>query len=287
MHEDTLFPKAIAQGAVDLAKKRGLRWLPSSINRARRQTSRRSPREIQGGKSGRHRRSNLFRRCGGHRPRLREFDINPRMFAVGAGGDLPKFTKCGAHRGVSLRWKPVGRESRLTSGWRPCPGRAPNRARAIRRGIPEGVPGADLSYQTAQGYGACQVLLEGCGAPVRSTVKRYARHPELRRPHRIWSVQVRSGRFPARAQDVGCSVAGWKKAIVWPRNSLRNGRGFPRRRGVSANKIEVPMRICSSLVRPAHMLAACIRARRRPSNPFGRRVAFAIRAVRAARTEPL
>jgi branched-chain amino acid transport system substrate-binding protein len=94
---------------------------------------------------------------------MKQLNINPKMFAVSVGGDLPRFYEilggdAGFVYGASL-WDPdlvTLRAGGLVPVARQYPG-----AREFVEAHRAEFPGADLSYQTAAGYAICQILTEG------------------------------------------------------------------------------------------------------------------------------
>ena len=85
-------------------------------------------------------------------------------------------------------------------------------------------PGADLSYQTAQGYSACQVLLEG--------IKRAGTLDGERVRDAIAKMDLNNAFGAFKVDEIGVQVAHkmvmfqWqdgKKVIVWP-DELAPGR---------------------------------------------------------------
>jgi branched-chain amino acid transport system substrate-binding protein len=84
------------------------------------------------------------------------------MFAVTVGGDLPKFYETLGRAAEfvygATQWEPelvTLRAGGLVPIARQYPG-----AREFVEAYQKEFPGADLSYQTAQAYGACQLLLD-------------------------------------------------------------------------------------------------------------------------------
>jgi branched-chain amino acid transport system substrate-binding protein len=94
---------------------------------------------------------------------LKASNVNPRMFAVTAGGDLPKFYEVlGASAEFvygaaawELQLMALLRAGELVPLARRYPG-----AREFVESHRKAFPGAGLSYHSAAGYGGCQVLLE-------------------------------------------------------------------------------------------------------------------------------
>jgi branched-chain amino acid transport system substrate-binding protein len=162
IHEDTLFPKAIAQGTLELAKRRrlsvvlveaypkGTTDFSALLTRIRAA----DPDVVAAG--------TYFEDAVALARQLKELDVNPRMFAVTVGGDLPEFYRRLGRTAEfvygTAQWAPelvAVRAGGLIPIARQYPG-AHEFVESYRREF----PGTDLSYQAAGGYGACQVLVE-------------------------------------------------------------------------------------------------------------------------------
>ncbi len=162
-HEDTLATKAMAQGAVELAKKRGLSVLlveaypkgttDFSTILAKVRTA--NP-DVLGS-------ATYFDDAVALTRQLKEANVNPRMFGVTVGGDLPKFYEV-LGRSAEFVYGAAQWEVELMALLRagelvPLARRYPG-AREFVESHRKEFPGADLSYHSAGGYGACQVLVE-------------------------------------------------------------------------------------------------------------------------------
>ena len=162
IYEDTLFPKAIAQGALELAKKRGLQTVV--VEAYPRKTADFSAilTRIKAANPDVVAAATYFDDSGAITRQMRELDLRPRMYAVTVGGDLPKFYEQ-LGRSAELVYGATQWEPELVTlragGLVPIARRYPG-AREFVDAYRKEFPGADLSYQTAQGYGACQILLE-------------------------------------------------------------------------------------------------------------------------------
>jgi branched-chain amino acid transport system substrate-binding protein len=93
---------------------------------------------------------------------LKALNVNPRMFAALVGVDLPRFYEALGRDAEfvygATQWEPelvTLRAGGLIPIARQYPG-----AKEFVESHNKEYPGADLSYQTAGGYGACQVLME-------------------------------------------------------------------------------------------------------------------------------
>ena len=91
IHEDTLFPKAIAQGAIELAKKRGIQ--PVVVEGYPRATKDFTGimTKVKAANADVIAAATYVNDSIAISRSLNELNINPKMFAVTVGGDLPKF----------------------------------------------------------------------------------------------------------------------------------------------------------------------------------------------------
>jgi branched-chain amino acid transport system substrate-binding protein len=179
INEDTIFTTATAQGTRALAKKRGLQLVFTEAY-----------------PKGKTDFSTILRRLGALNPdvlaagtyfedavaitrQMKDAGLNPRMYGVTVGGDLPKFYEA-LGRGAEFvygasPWVPelvTLRAGGLIPIAREYPG-----AREFVESHRREFPGADLSYHSAAGYGICQILLEAVkragsldGAKVRDAI---------------------------------------------------------------------------------------------------------------------
>jgi len=163
IHEDTIFPKSIAQGAVELAKKRGLQVVlfegyPKGATDFTAVLGR-----VAGANPDVLAAATYFDDAVGITLRLRELNLNPRMFGLTAGGDLPRFYEMLGRTAEfvygATQWTPelvtLVRGGQLIPVGRRYPG-----AREFVESYRKEFPGADLSYHSACGYSGCQVLME-------------------------------------------------------------------------------------------------------------------------------
>jgi branched-chain amino acid transport system substrate-binding protein len=93
---------------------------------------------------------------------LRELNVNPKMFAVTVGVDLPQFYQA-LGRGGEFVYGPSQWEAELVTlragGLIPIARQYPGAREFVESHLKE-FPGAELSYHSAAGYGGCQVLIE-------------------------------------------------------------------------------------------------------------------------------
>ena len=230
IHEDTLFPKAIAQGTVELAKKRGLQVVviegyprdTKDFTAILTKFKAANPDAIAA--------ATYYDDAVAITRGLRELDISPKTFAVTAGGDLPKFYETLGRAADYVyggsQWEAdlvTLRAGGLVPVARQYPG-ASEFVEAYRKEF----PGADLSYQTAQGYAACQVLLEGVrragaldGEKIRDAIANYDS------PTVFGAFKVDKDGFQIGHKMVLFQWQDGKKAIVWPEELAADRPRYP------------------------------------------------------------
>ena len=161
---------------------------------------------------------------------MRALDINPRIYALTVGSDLPKFYEQ-LGRAAEFVYGPAQWQPELVTlragGLVPIARQYPG-AREFVESYRKEFPGADLSYQTAQGYGACQILLEGIrragsldGEKIRDAILKMDLHTvfggfKVDRD----GVQVAHKMVMFQWQD-------GKKVIVWPEELAPDKPRFP------------------------------------------------------------
>jgi len=163
VHEATLFPMASAQGALELAKKRGLSVVLVEAYPQGATDFSAILEKVQVANPDVLAAATYFEDAVAITRQLKASNVNPRMFAVTAGGDLPKFYEVlGASAEFvygaaawELQLMALLRAGELVPLARRYPG-----AREFVESHRKAFPGAGLSYHSAAGYGGCQVLLE-------------------------------------------------------------------------------------------------------------------------------
>jgi branched-chain amino acid transport system substrate-binding protein len=162
-HEDTLALRAMAQGTLELAKKRGLSIVlveayakgTTDFSAILTKVRAANPDVLAA--------ATYFDDAVALTRQLKESNVNPKMFGVTVGGDLPKFYET-LGRSAEFVYGAAQWELELMALLRggelvPVARRYPG-AREFVESHRKEFPGADLSYHTAQGYGACQVFVE-------------------------------------------------------------------------------------------------------------------------------
>jgi branched-chain amino acid transport system substrate-binding protein len=162
IHEDTIFPKAVAQGGLELAKKRGLSVVlveaypkgMTDFSAILTKVRVANPDVLAAG--------TYFEDAVAITRQLRELNVNPKMFAVTVGGDFPQFYQI-LGRGAEFVYGASQWEAELVTlragGLIPIARQYPG-AREFVESHRKEFPGAELSYHSGAGYGGCQVLVE-------------------------------------------------------------------------------------------------------------------------------
>ncbi len=217
INEDTLFPKATAQGTIELAKKKGLQvvfaeaYPKGNTDFSAILTKVRSTHpDVLGA-------ATYFDDAIAITRQMRELDVNPKLYGVTVGGDLPKFHEL------------LGKNAEFIYGatqWEPelpYPG-----AKAFNDAYKKDFPGADLSYHSAGGYGGCQVITEAIkradsldGEKIRDAILKM----DITTVYGGFKVD-RDG-FQLSHKMVTFQWQGGRKVIVWP-DELATGKArFP------------------------------------------------------------
>jgi branched-chain amino acid transport system substrate-binding protein len=228
IYEDTLLQRTIAHGALELAKRRGLRVvLAESYPRgttdfggivAKVKTA--TPDVLA---SATYDTETITRL-------LKKLDINPKMFGATVDVALSKFHEALGRDaefvyGASL-WEPelvTLRAGGLIPIARQYPG-----AREFVESHRKEFPGAEISYHTGQGYGACQVLVEAisrAGSLDREKVR--AAILKLDFNTAFGAFKVDSHGFQIAHKMVVFQWQDGKKVIVWPEEIAPGTPRFP------------------------------------------------------------
>ena len=149
LNEDTLFPKATVQGTIDLAKQKGLQVVfveaypkgNTDFSALLTKVRAANP-DVLGA-------ATYFDDALAITRQMKELNVNPKMFGVTVGGDLPKF------------YELLGKNAEFIYGatqWEPelpYPG-----GKEFAEAYHKEFPGADLSYHSAGGYAGCRILAD-------------------------------------------------------------------------------------------------------------------------------
>jgi len=149
INEDTLFPKATVQGSIEVAKKKGLQVVfveaypkgNTDFSAILTKIRAANP-DVLGA-------ATYFDDALAITRQMRELNVNPKMYGVTVGGDLPKFYEQLAKNAEfvygATQWEPE----------LPYPG-----SKEFVEAYKKEFPGADLSYHSAGGYAGCQIIVE-------------------------------------------------------------------------------------------------------------------------------
>ncbi len=160
--EDTIFTRAAASGAVETAKRKGLTVVlnqaypkgTADFTALLTNVRAANPDVLVGG--------TYFEDAVAITRQLKTLDINPRVFAVTVGGDLPKFYetlgKTAEYVYGTTQWTP-GLITLRAGGLIPVARQYPG-AKEFVEEYEKMFPGADPSYHSAGGYSDCEILHE-------------------------------------------------------------------------------------------------------------------------------
>jgi branched-chain amino acid transport system substrate-binding protein len=163
IHEETLFPKASAQGALELAKKRGLSVVLVEAYPKGTTDFSAVLVKVRGANPDVLAAATYFDDAVAVTRQLKGSNVNPRMFGVTVGGDLPKFYEMLGRSAEfvygAAAWEPELVALLRGGGLVPVARRYPG-VREFVESYHKEFPGAGLSYHAASGYGGCQVFVE-------------------------------------------------------------------------------------------------------------------------------
>ena len=230
IHVDDVFGRAATQGAVELAKKKGLQVV--SVDAYREGTTefstiltrvRAGNPDVLGGATRIEDGVAITRQ-------LKALNVNPRMVGLTVGADFPKFYEALGRDAEFVyggtHWVPELVELRA-GGLIPIARQYPE-AREFVESHRKEFPGADLFYPSAAGYGGCQILIEGIrragsldGTKVRDAILKMD-HNTVFGAFRVDrdGVQIGHRMLLFQWQD-------GKKAIVWPEELAPGKPRFP------------------------------------------------------------
>ena len=231
INEDTIFPKAMAQGTIELAKKKGLQVvLTEAYPKGTTDFSailskvRAANPDVLGALH------QSFDDAVAITRQSKALNVNPKMFGVTVGGDLPKF-----HEVLSrdaefvygyLLWDPqlvTLRAGGLIPIARQYPG-----AKEFVESHKKEFPGADLSFRSAAGYAGCQIFLEAvkrAGSLESEKVRDAILKMDL---HTVFGAfKVDRDGFQIAHKMLMFQWQDGKKVIVWPEELAPGKPRFP------------------------------------------------------------
>lgn len=217
INEDTLFPKATVQGTIELAKQKGLQvvfveaYPKGNTDFSAIMTKIRAANpDVLGA-------ATYFDDAVAITRQMKELNVNPKMYGVTVGGDLPTF------------YQLLGRNAEFVYGatqWEPelpYPG-----AKEFVESHSKDFPGRDLSYHSAGGYAGCQVLVEAIrragsldGEKIRGEILK------MDTTTVYGGFKVDDGGFQLTHKMVMFQWQEGKKVIVWPDELAAGKSRFP------------------------------------------------------------
>ena len=230
LYEDTLFPKAIAQGTIDLAKRRGMNVVVAEAYPAKTKDFSSLVTKIKAASPDVVAAATYFDDAVAITRQLKAADVNPKIHAVTVGGDLPKFHELlgGDAEFVygASQWLPELVTLRA-GGLIPIARQYPGAAEFVAAHQKE-YPDAGLSYHTAQGYAACQILMEGvrrAGSLDRDRIREAILKLDTHTAYGAFRVD--EGGFQTAHKMVLFQWQDGKKVIVWPEELAADRPRFP------------------------------------------------------------
>ena len=220
VYEDTLFPKATVVapgGSVDLAKKKGIEVVfveaypkgNTDFSAILTKIRAANP-DVLGA-------ATYFDDAVAITRQMKELNVNPKLYGVTVGGDLPKFYEL-LGKNAEFVYGATQWESTL-----PYPG-----AKEFTEAHHKEFPGADFSYHTAGGYAGCQILVEAVkragsldGEKIRAEILK------MDFDSVYGGFKVEEDGFQVSHKMVMFQWQGGKKVIVWPENLAEGKPRFP------------------------------------------------------------
>jgi branched-chain amino acid transport system substrate-binding protein len=230
INEDTLFPKASAQGAVDLAKAKGLRVVLAESYPKGTKDFTALLRKVADAKPDIVAAATYFNDAVAITRGLKALDINPKLFGVTVGGDVPKFYETLGRDAEFVygasQWLPELVTLRA-GGLIPIARQYPGAADFVEAHNKE-FPGAGLSYHTVAGYAGCQIFVEAVkragsldGMRIRDVLLKFDTHTAY------GAFKVDEGGFQTAHKMVTFQWQNGKKVIVWPEELAAERPRFP------------------------------------------------------------
>ena len=230
VYEDTLFPKSVAQGALELAKKSGLHVVRLEAYPKGQTDFAPLLEKIRETKPDVLAAATYFDDAVAIARQMRTQNVNVRMFGVTVGGDLPKFQstlgKDAEFVYGAAQWEPelvTLRAGGLVPIARQFPG-----AREFVEAYQKEFPGADISYHSASGYAGCQILLDAIkgansidGEKVRDTILKMELNTVF------GGFKVDSNGVQTAKKMVLFQWQDGNKVIVWPEELAAVAARFP------------------------------------------------------------
>jgi branched-chain amino acid transport system substrate-binding protein len=228
--EDLIFAKAVAQGTVELAKKKGLEVVFVAEYPRGNKDFTAILAKVRAANPDLLATATYFEDAVAITRHLKQLDVNPKMFAVTVGGDLLRFYE---ELGPSAefvygaaQWEPELVKLRA-GGLVPIARQYPG-AGEFFDAYQKEYSGADFSYHSAGGYGGCQILVEAIkragslnGDKIRDAILRM----DLNTVYGGFKVDADG--FQIAHKMVTFQWQDGKKVIVWPEELAPGKPRFP------------------------------------------------------------
>jgi branched-chain amino acid transport system substrate-binding protein len=231
INEDAIYPKAVAQGTIELAKKRGLQVVfteaypkgttdfSAILSRVRAANP-----DVFGASTV------PFDDTVAITRQSKALNVNPKMYAVTAGPSQPRFYEVLGRTAEFVygpsEWEPEVATLRA-GGLIPIARQYPG-AREFVESYKKEFPGADLSPRSAAGYAGCQILLEAvkrAGSLESDKVRNVILKMDL---HTVFGVfKVDRDGFQIAHKMLIVQWQDGKKVIVWPEELAPVKARFP------------------------------------------------------------
>jgi branched-chain amino acid transport system substrate-binding protein len=230
VYEDTLFPRATAQGTAELATKKAMQVLLTEAYLKGATDFAAIVAKIRAANPDVVAAATYFNDAVAITRALKQADVNPKMFGVTVGGDLPKFYEVLGRDAEFVYGGSQWMEDLVTlraGGLIPIARQFPG-AKEFVESYRKEFPGADLSYQTAAGYGACQVFVDAvkqAGSLDGDRIRDVILKMDTRTIYGAFRVD--QGGFQVAHRMVTFQWQVGKKTIVWPHDLAPAKPRFP------------------------------------------------------------
>jgi branched-chain amino acid transport system substrate-binding protein len=230
LYEDTPFPKAAVQGAIELARKRGLQVVLAEAYPARTTDFTGLLTRARAASPDALAAATFFEDAVAITRQLKALNVNPRMYGATVGVGQPEFYRR-LERAAEFVYGPSQWEPEFVTiragGLIPIARQYPG-ARDFVEAHQREYPGADLSYQTAAGYAGCQVLVEAvrrAGSLDREKVRAAILKLDF---HTVFGAfKVDADGLQVAHQMVTIQWQDGKRVIVWPEELAPGKPRFP------------------------------------------------------------
>ena len=217
IYEDTLFPKATVQGTIELAKRKGMQVVfveaypkgHTDFSAIMTKIRAANP-DVLGA-------ATYFDDAVAITRQMKELNVNPKMYGVTVGGDLPTF------------YQLLGRNAEFVYGatqWEPELPYPGSKEFVVAYSVE--FPGRDLSYHSAGGYAGCQILVEAikrAGSLDREKIREAVLKMDYNTVYGGFKVDPDG--FQVSHKMVMFQWQDGKKVIVWPDELAAGKARFP------------------------------------------------------------